>query len=97
MREHARTPFREEVWRRLAEGIRFVPGTFDDDPPSTCWPQTVAELDEERGTGGNHAFYLSIPPASFSTVCEQLERSGLSHPATGRGAGWSSRSRSATT
>jgi glucose-6-phosphate 1-dehydrogenase len=29
--EHARTPFREEVWRQLAEGIRFVPGSFDDD------------------------------------------------------------------
>jgi glucose-6-phosphate 1-dehydrogenase len=30
IREHARTPFREEVWARLAEGIRFVPGSFDD-------------------------------------------------------------------
>ena len=52
----------------------------------------------ERGTGGNHAFYLSIPPASFPTVCEQLERSGLAD-ARGRapGAGSSSRSRSATT
>ncbi|MCB1251840.1 MAG: glucose-6-phosphate dehydrogenase, partial [Austwickia sp.] len=31
VREHARTPWREEVWNQLAEGIRFVPGTFDDD------------------------------------------------------------------
>ena len=29
--EHARTPFREEVWQQLAEGFRFVPGDFDDD------------------------------------------------------------------
>ena len=29
-RQHARTPFREEVWRQLAEGFRFVPGDFDD-------------------------------------------------------------------
>ncbi len=28
---HARTPFRQEVWDRLSEGIRFVQGTFDDD------------------------------------------------------------------
>ena len=27
----ARTPFREEVWKSLAEGFRFVPGSFDDD------------------------------------------------------------------
>ena len=26
VKQHARTPFREEVWRQLSEGIRFVPG-----------------------------------------------------------------------
>ena len=26
VKEHARTPFREEVWKQLAEGFRFVPG-----------------------------------------------------------------------
>ena len=98
VKEHARTPFREEVWQHLAEGIRFVPGTFDDAAAFDLLAETVAELDEQRGTGGNHAFYLSIPPGSFSTVCEQLERSGLSDAAAaGRGAGSSSRSRSATT
>ena len=30
VKEHARTPFRQEVWDRLAEGIRFVQGSFDD-------------------------------------------------------------------
>ena len=73
----ARTPFREEVWRSLAEGLRFVPGTFDDDNAFDLLAQTVRELDEQRGTGGNHAFYLSIPPGFFGQVCEQLQRSGL--------------------
>ena len=31
VKEHARTPFRQSVWDRLAEGCRFVQGTFDDD------------------------------------------------------------------
>ena len=31
VKEHARTPFREEVWKQLSEGFRFVPGDFDDD------------------------------------------------------------------
>jgi glucose-6-phosphate 1-dehydrogenase len=83
VRERARTPFREEVWRSLAEGIRFVPGTFDEDSAFDLLAQVVAELDEQRGTGGNHAFYLSIPPSSFATVCQQLERSGLSTPQPG--------------
>ncbi len=83
VRERARTPFREEVWRSLAEGVRFVPGTFDDDAAFDLLAATVKELDDQRGTGGNHAFYLSIPPGFFATVCQQLERSGLSAPAQG--------------
>ena len=77
VRKHARTPFREDVWHNLSQGIRFVPGTFDDPAAFDLLAQTVKELDEVRGTGGNHAFYLSIPPAFFAQVCQQLERSGL--------------------
>ncbi|MBK9101049.1 MAG: glucose-6-phosphate dehydrogenase [Austwickia sp.] len=85
VRQHARTPFREEVWRQLAEGLRFVPGSFDDDAAFDLLAQTVHDLDEARGTGGNHAFYLSIPPKSFAQVCRQLQRSGLSEQ---RGDAW---------
>ena len=79
VKEHARTPFREEVWQHLAEGFRFVPGDFSDAAAFDHLKQTVEALDVERGTGGNHAFYLSIPPRFFAEVCEQLDRSGLSH------------------
>ncbi|HEX3785452.1 MAG TPA: glucose-6-phosphate dehydrogenase [Pseudonocardiaceae bacterium] len=78
VKEHARTPFREEVWKQLAEGIRFVPGSFDDDNAFDSLAATVADLDRVRGTGGNHAFYLSIPPGAFPVVLKQLSRSGLS-------------------
>jgi glucose-6-phosphate 1-dehydrogenase len=77
VREHARTPFREGVWDRLAEGIRFVQGSFDDDDAFDRLRETVHELDQDRGTNGNHAFYLSIPPGAFPVVCKQLARSGL--------------------
>ena len=83
VKAHARTPFREEVWRSLAEGFRFVPGNFDDPDAFRVLTHTVRQLDEERGTGGNHAFYLSIPPDSFATVCEQLRACGLSDPVPG--------------
>jgi glucose-6-phosphate 1-dehydrogenase len=79
VRDHARTPFHPEVWRNLAEGFRFVTGTFDDPTSFDLLRQTLHSLDQERGTAGNHAFYLSIPPEFFSTVCQQLDRSGLSH------------------
>ncbi|MBC9957423.1 glucose-6-phosphate dehydrogenase [Yimella sp. cx-51] len=79
----ARTEFSEEVWSDLCKGLRFVQGAFDDDEAFDRLAEVVAELDEERGTGGNHAFYLSIPPSSFGMVCQQLERSGLSTPRKG--------------
>ena len=78
VREHSRTPFRESVWRQLADGFRFVAGTFDDDDAFDRLADSVDELDRARGTGGNHAFYLSIPPSSFPVVTKQLARSGLS-------------------
>ncbi|OBF27002.1 glucose-6-phosphate dehydrogenase [Mycobacterium sp. ACS1612] len=81
---HARTPFRQEVWDRLAEGIRFVQGNFDDAASFGKLAEQLDKLDAERGTGGNHAFYLSIPPKAFQEVCEQLQQSGLARPQEGR-------------
>lgn len=83
--QRARTEFREEIWEQLAAGIRFVEGTFDDAEAYARLNQTLADLDRERGTDGNHAFYLSIPPRSFPTVCEHLSDSGLADTA---GSGW---------
>jgi len=83
-REYARTPFREATWRQLVQGFRFVPGEFSDDEAFDRLAATVKDLDEVQGTGGNHAFYLSIPPSSFPLVCKQLARSGLADQADGQ-------------
>ncbi|TPW76270.1 glucose-6-phosphate dehydrogenase [Schumannella soli] len=84
VRDHARTTFDEDVWNQLAQGIRFVQGEFDDDAAFDRLKATLDELDRERGTMGNHAFYLSIPPKSFPQVTEQLRRSGLADPKGGQ-------------
>ncbi len=88
VREFARTPFREEVWQQVCEGVRFVPGTFADPAGFDRLAQTLAALDAERGTGGNYVFYLSIPPGQFPEVVQQLERSGLHQGARAGGQGW---------
>jgi glucose-6-phosphate 1-dehydrogenase len=85
VKEHARTPFREEVWRQLVEGIRFVAGDFSDDEAFENLRKTIQELDEVRGTGGNHAFYLSVPPKFFADVVRQLKEHHLSE---GPGDAW---------
>ncbi|MBD8534467.1 glucose-6-phosphate dehydrogenase [Plantibacter sp. CFBP 13570] len=84
VKQYARTEFREDVWNQLAQGIRFVPGEFGDDAAFEKLKETIEELDADRGTMGNHAFYLSIPPKAFPQVTEQLRRSGLAEPADGQ-------------
>ncbi|MEG3630309.1 glucose-6-phosphate dehydrogenase, partial [Streptomyces sp. C6-003] len=85
VKEHARTPFREEVWRQLSEGMRFVPGDFADDTAFKQLRDAVDELDAARGTSGNYAFYLSVPPKFFPKVVQQLKKHGLARPPKG---GW---------
>ena len=41
VKENARTPFRENTWRQLAEGIRFVQGEFSDDDAFDRLSRTV--------------------------------------------------------
>ncbi|MBT2486130.1 MULTISPECIES: glucose-6-phosphate dehydrogenase [unclassified Microbacterium] len=77
VKQHARTPFREETWEQLLQGIRFVSGEFDNPDSFRKLRETVEKLDVERGTMGNHAYYLSIPPKDFPLVAKQLKDSGL--------------------
>lgn len=74
---HSRTGFNEGTWNQLRSGLRFVSGTFDDPGAYRQLAETVAELDSSRGTGGNHAFYLSIPPSYFPVVAKHLSDTGL--------------------
>ncbi len=75
--EHSRTPFREEVWNRLAESIQFIQGSFDDDDAFDRLAEALQTSERNSGIGGNAAFYLSIPPAAFPTVLKQMERTGM--------------------
>lgn len=67
VQEHARTPFREEVWAQVMESIRFVQGAFDDGDSFRQLRETLEELDEVQGTRGNRAFYLSVPPSHLTS------------------------------
>ena len=74
-----------------------MPGEFDDDLAFGTLAHTLDELDVVRGTGGNHAFYLAIPPGFFGQVVQQLKEHGMVDPSPGRGVASWWRSRSATT
>src|SRR3954452_13701559 len=85
-KEHARTEFRADVWRRLAESIRFLPGSFDDDAAFDTLAGTLQDLEGSHGTQGNAPFYLSIPPSAFPIVLQQMERPGMAD--NSKSGGW---------
>ena len=84
IREHARTPFRPEVWTQLSSGFHFVWGDINDPAAFESLKATLTRMDTEQGTADNHAFYLAIPPNSFEQVVDQLESHGLAD----QGGGW---------
>ena len=82
VKEHARTPFRQEVWDRLAEGIRFVQGTFDDDEAFDRLADTLADA-RRRARHRRQSRVLPVDPARRvpAWCCEQLSQSGLADAA----------------
>ena len=50
VKTYARTPFDDDVWNQLKQGIRFVQGEFDDDEAFDRLTSTINKLDAERGT-----------------------------------------------
>jgi glucose-6-phosphate 1-dehydrogenase len=86
VKEHARTPWRDEVWARLTTGITFVSGSFEDDEAFDRLATTLDRLGTTHGIPHNAAFYLSVPPAVFPMVLKQVQRTGMSDSA--RCGGW---------
>ena len=58
--------------------MRFVEfSSFEDDDAYSRLTDVVVGLDATRGTSGNRAFYLSIPPGWFPAVTQRIAASGL--------------------
>jgi glucose-6-phosphate 1-dehydrogenase len=72
VREHARDPFRDDVWSSLADGMRYVPLDFADDRGEDQIARCLTQLDEERGTEGNRLYYFAVPPSAIATLVEEL-------------------------
>src|SRR5690606_19360554 len=60
-----------------------VPGECSADGACDALAMALKEIDRTRGTGGNYAFYLSIPPKFFPQVVQQLKRTGLANAPQG--------------
>jgi len=72
VREHARDPFRDDLWQRLAQGMRYVSTEFDSDVGEDELDHLLAELDEQHGTAGNRLIYFAVPPPAIAMIVKEL-------------------------
>ncbi|HEY7207304.1 MAG TPA: glucose-6-phosphate dehydrogenase [Gaiellaceae bacterium] len=72
--QHGRDELRDDVWDRLAAGMRYVSTDFADAEGEGHVADALARLDEERGTRGNRIYYLAVPPPAFPVIVEQMGR-----------------------
>ncbi|MFL5967344.1 MAG: glucose-6-phosphate dehydrogenase [Gaiellaceae bacterium] len=72
VQDHGRDEFRDDVWDKLADGMRYVATDFADPSGENHVADVLNELDEERKLEGNRVYYLAIPPAVFATVVDAL-------------------------
>ena len=73
-----RVPPQPEVWNDFAKGLRYAQVDFEAEGGFDQLKQVLAEVDRERGTGGNRVYYLSIPPSGIGTVARRLGAEGMS-------------------
>ena len=75
--EFCRTPVRDEVWASFAQRLTYVAHDLSQDDAQ---PVVDAVRDAESGLGADcrRLYYLSVPPAAFSTITKAVGATGLS-------------------
>jgi glucose-6-phosphate 1-dehydrogenase len=73
----AREPLTEAGWNKFAPMLHFVSGSFTEAGDYRKLKQRLAELDNELGIEGNHAFYFAIPPEFIDQCSAGLTEAGM--------------------
>jgi glucose-6-phosphate 1-dehydrogenase len=72
VKQHARDPFRQDVWDALAPKLRYASMDFADSGGEDKLHELLARVDEEEQLGGNSVFYLAVPPPAFPMIVMAL-------------------------
>jgi glucose-6-phosphate 1-dehydrogenase len=72
VKQHARDPFRQDVWDGLAAQLHYVAMDFADTGGEDKLHSELARFDEEQQLGGNSVFYLAVPPPAFPMIVQAL-------------------------
>ena len=77
------SPFDEELWRKFAQGIFYVPGDLSDPATYAAIHARLESIEQTHRTEGNVLFYLSTQPSQYGPAALGIGQAGLA-----RGNGW---------
>lgn len=83
IRAGANTEVTDATLAQLRSGFRMVEGLYEEPSTYAEIGRVMEELDEHRGTAGNFAFYMAIPPKLFETVADGLAGAGIARAPEG--------------
>lgn len=82
--KHSRQALIEDTWNAFAGHLFYMAGENEDQDTYLRLKARAGELEQIFRLPGNRIFYLSIPPSSFTPVCEGLSSSGAAVKANGQ-------------
>lgn len=65
------------LWTSLEQRMRYCSGSYTDPATYQKLETMLSESEPKHHTGGNVLFYLSVPPATFGPIAQQLHAKGL--------------------
>ena len=77
VKTHSRQELIQEKWRDFERHLFYLPGDNDDPQTYVALKARAEKIERTFQLPGNRIFYLSIPPSSFTPVCEGLAKAGL--------------------
>lgn len=81
---------RGRVLNEFLETLTYIRGNFDELTDYHNLAQQLHAIDKEMGKNlcSNKLFHLAVPPRYYTTIFQNLSRSGLSVACLGAGEGW---------
>jgi glucose-6-phosphate 1-dehydrogenase len=70
-------PVNEEILTAFLDSITYYQGDYSDLNAYSGLLKRLEEMDRRCCTGGNRLFYLATPPSIYTTIIDNLHRSGL--------------------
>ena len=77
---YSRQRLADQPWAEFERHLFYLSGGIEDPQSYEAIKTRLEKIEAEHSLPGHRLFYLAIPPASYASACEGLQRAGLVRP-----------------